>query len=109
METLIALVVLVLIILPLGVAISRSTELFVLRVDRGRVLVIRGRLPGTLLRDLQDIFEHSQETGRVCVTVERRIAEIRVYGEISTTTHQQLRNVIGNVPIQRIRSGRSKH
>ena len=95
----------ILLVLPLGIAIRRSTELFVLRVEHGRAELVRGRLPHSLLAELQDVFERSQDSGRVRVTLERGIAEIQVKGEISSTTLQQLRNVIGTVPVQRIRSG----
>lgn len=105
METLLVLVVLALLLLPLGLAISRSSELFVLRVELGRVDLVRGRLPHGLLSDVRDVFERSQETGRVRVTVLRGVATVNVRGAISPVTVQKLRNVIGNVPLQRIRAG----
>lgn len=104
MDYVVVLVVLLLLV-PLGVAISRSTELFVLRAEAGRVSVVRGRLPGALLADLRDVLERSRETGTLRVTVARGVAQVNVKGGLSEATVQRLRNVIGTVPLQRIRTG----
>lgn len=100
------LVVLAVLLIPLGIAISRSTELFVLRADAGRVRVVRGRLPPSLLSDLRDVFARSQETGWLRVTVSRGAAMVNARGAITEPTLQRLRNVIGVVPLQRLRAKR---
>lgn len=89
----------------LAVSMWRATELFVLGVKQGNVRVVRGRLPPTLLSDLRDVLERTSETGRVRVTVVRGVATVTVSGTISEPTTQRLRNVIGAVPLQRIRTG----
>lgn len=104
MDYVVVLIVLVLLV-PLGIAISRSTELFVLRAEGGRVRLVRGRLPNSLLADLREVLERSQETGTLRVTVSRGAAQVNVKGGFSEATVQRLRNVVGTVPLQRIRTG----
>jgi hypothetical protein len=101
----VVLILLVVLGVPLGIAISRSTELFVLRVRRGKVHFVRGRIPQGLLKEVQDVFGRAQESGRLRVTLVRGSASVDAQGEISAATLQRLRNVIGSVPVQRIRSG----
>lgn len=105
MDRTLLLVVVLLSLMALGIGIWRATELFVVRSDRGRVRLVRGRLPKALLADVRDVLERSRETGKVRVTVWRRAASVNVSGGISPFTAQRLRNVIGAVPLQRIRAG----
>lgn len=104
-NALFALALLVLVSLPLAFAIRRSTELFVLRVDTGRVRFVRGRLPQSLLAEISDVLGRTQSQGLLRVVIHRGTAELQPRGEFSPETVQRLRNLIGNVPLQRIRTG----
>lgn len=105
LNALFALALLGLVSLPLALAIRRSTELFVLRVDAGRVRFVRGRLPQSLLAEITDVLSRTQSQGHLRAVVHRGTAELHPRGEFSPETLQRLRNLIGNVPLQRIRTG----
>jgi hypothetical protein len=105
LTTLVPIIVFLLVVIPIAIAIHRSTELFVLDVEHGDVRFIRGRIPHALHRDICDILDKTRCTGRLRVTVERREAKISTRGDFDDGTLQRLRNVIGNTPLQRIRAG----
>ncbi len=86
-------------------AIRRSTELFVLEVDSGDVRFTRGRIPPQLLDEIREILRRSGSNGVLRIVQDRREAVIEATGNFGAGTLQQLRNVIGNTPLQRIRSG----
>ncbi len=105
MELLITVVLLLVLLIPLAVSIRRATDLFILEADDGQVRFVRGRIPQSLLDEISDVLVRSKSTGRLRVFVERREARIDARGDFTPGTLQQLRNVIGNVPLQRIRAG----
>lgn len=86
--------------------LRRATELFALRVRGGRVRFVRGRLPPSLLRDLRDVLVQAGVEGELRVVVERDVARVVAKGDFDPGTLQRVRNVVGNVPIARIRAGR---
>ncbi len=90
----------------LVLAAHRHTELFVLRAKDGKTTFVRGRIPPRLLREMQDVLHRAHASGRVVARVVRGEAELATHGSISEPTAQQLRNVMGQFPLARIRSGR---
>lgn len=102
-------------LLPLAIALvaillfvrqlRRSTELFVIAAEAGGARLVRGRIPPQLLTEIREIIRRSNSRGELRVVVERREPVLETRGEFSAGTLQQLRNVIGNTPLQRIRSG----
>lgn len=90
-------------LLALVVAARRATTMLVLRVEAGRVIELRGRAPGELLRDLEDVFERSRATGRL----ELRLDDGRVAAhtrDFDAPTRQQIRNVVGRFPAARLKT-----
>jgi hypothetical protein len=85
-------------------AFTRSRTLFVLSVRDGRVLVVRGRIPGRLLQELRDVVSRPPV----------RRATIRAWasedgGHLSASgvdegTEQRLRNVFRLYPISQLRN-----
>lgn len=106
MELLLTILFLIAVAIPLAIAFRRSTELFVLRVSDGRTRFLRGRIPQVLFDELDDVLRRSDSRGTLRVYVERGVARVEGRGHFSEGTLQQLRNVIGNTPLQRIRAGR---
>lgn len=105
MRLLLAIGLLVLLCWPLGVAILRSNQLFVLRVEAGKVRFLRGRMPQGLLDDLADVVRGSSAQGTlICISEDQR-PRLTARGEFDAGLLQQLRNVVGLYPIQRIRAG----
>ncbi len=104
-DYLLPLIIVVVVSVPLAIAIRRSTDLFVLEVNRGAVRFVRGRIPQALLDELTEVLQRAKSNGRLRVFVERQEARIDARGNFTDATLQQLRNVIGNTPLQRIRAG----
>lgn len=91
--------------IPLVLALVRANELFCLKYDGERVRVVRGRIPQELLGDIGDVLR-SVPTERVTLrgVVEDRAARLYADGALSEAQRQQLRNVIGQWPVIRIRT-----
>lgn len=88
----------------LAVGLARQTELFVLAVHRGRVRVVRGRLPQKLLDDIGDVVEKSSASGTIKVVVRDGAPRVTVGGELSPQIAQRLRNTISLWPVARIKT-----
>lgn len=99
------LLLLVALALPLVRAISRGTELFVLRVKDGQCRFVRGRIPPALLRDLSDVLASSKSSGLLRAVQERGTAVWITQGEFDPGTLQRLRNVLGSYPLAKIKAG----
>jgi hypothetical protein len=92
--------------IPLTISIRRSTELFRIKVRDGRASFVRGRLPQSLLTDVEDIVR-SPPIERAELWAVRRSGKARLEtkGEINAEQRQRLRNVVGMYSLQRIRAG----
>jgi hypothetical protein len=110
MQTELALILLfVALAIPFGLAIRRSTELFVISVREGNVEVVRGRLPPRLFSDVEDVLKRPPvEHGEVRVVAEQMRPRVRVSGTINDVQAQRIRNVVGRYEIAQIRSGRRR-
>ena len=97
--------VLALFAVPLGIAIRRSTELFVLEINRGQIKLRRGRLPLALFREIAEVVKSSGITGRLRVIVEQQAPTLDLRGGGDAATLQRLRNVVGTYPLAKIRAG----
>lgn len=81
----------------------RATTVLVVRAEAGRVVGLRGRAPGELLRELQDVFERSNATGQVELRLEDRGVAVHADG-LDAATRQQVRNVVGRFPPARLKT-----
>jgi hypothetical protein len=89
-------------------AAQRANELFAVRVDRGSVRHIRGRLPPALLSAIADVVARPPVTrATVRAVLRNRFPALEVDGRMPDYQVQQLRNVLGQFPAARIRGGRS--
>lgn len=105
----VGLLILALFSLPLGLALARSTELFVLKVERGRARVQRGALPQALLDDINDVVAKPRvQRARIRVVTEDQKPRVLPDPNIGGAQMQRLRNVVGLYPIARIRAARRK-
>ena len=97
---------LVLALVPLVIAIRRSTELFVLRVRDGELRLSRGRIPQGLLDDIGDVVS-TPALRQAELRVVRRSGkpELSSRGHVPPDQMQRLRNVIGQYSVQRIAAG----
>jgi hypothetical protein len=84
---------------------SRANELFCLSVRDGRVLVVRGRIPGGLLSDIRDVVTKpvvSRATIRA--TKAQQGARLVVSGAIDEGREQRLRNIFRLYPLSNLRA-----
>lgn len=82
-----------------------ASRLFVVRVDRGRLVHLRGRAPKGLLRDIADVVRQRPiDRASIDVRVQDGLAAVRVDGDVTEGEKQRLRNVVGTWPVQKIRS-----
>jgi hypothetical protein len=86
------------------VAARRRSVLFVLGVRGGKLVVLRGDPPGTLVGDLEEILPQASASGGVSIRASRGAggAELIVRG-VDPATEQRLRNVFGTYPISKLR------
>lgn len=92
------------VVVVLAIGLARQTELFVLRVERGRVRVVRGRIPPKLLGDVSDVVAKSDASGSIRVIVRDGAPRVEVGGELTANVAQRLRNTVSLWPVARIRS-----
>lgn len=84
--------------------ISRSNELFVLSVRGGSVLLIRGRIPGALQHDIEDVLKRARvQNASIRALRSSGHARLEMRG-LDEGTQQRLRNTFGIHPIQKLRS-----
>lgn len=88
--------------MPLVLAILRANELFLLRVQGGRVGIRRGRIPQRLLDDIGEIVRAVEHATLRCV-IEGGRPRLYTEGELSPEHKQRLRNVIGTWSAAQIR------
>jgi hypothetical protein len=75
----------------------------VLEVIAGKVSVRRGGLAPRILADIEDVMARPK-VGRATVRIfrDRGTAALEVKGEVSSAQQQQLRNVVGSVPLAKL-------
>lgn len=105
MTLLVGLALLVLAAIPLAIAIWRSNELFRVSVRNGTVKLERGRLPGALFHDLEDIFANTSASADIRVVTEDRRPRAIIRG-VDEGLAQRVRNVVGRFRLAEIRAGR---
>ena len=90
-------------LLALMALARRATTVLSLRARDGRVIALRGRAPGELLRDLQDIFERSRATGQLELRLDSGGVAVTMR-DFDAATQQQIRNVVGRFPAARLKT-----
>jgi hypothetical protein len=63
----------------------------------------RGRAPGELLRDLDDIFARADATGHLTLRLEGGGVVVHT-DDLDATVQQQIRNVVGRFPAARLKT-----
>jgi hypothetical protein len=106
MEWVFALAGLGVLLLPLVISIRRSTELFKLKVRGGETRFVRGRMPQSLLSDIDDVVRLTNIEQADLLAVRRRgRAELITQGKLSREQIQRLRNVVSAYTLPRIAAG----
>lgn len=107
MSSLLFLGVLCLALLGFTYGLRRATQLCVLRVERGQLQLLRGRLPPALFSDLAEIVaRHTGESLELRILSESGVPRLMVRGSAQPGLAQALRNVLGRYSISQLRAGR---
>lgn len=84
---------------------SRASELFCLSVRHGRVLVVRGRIPGGLLSDIREVVSKPVVAhATIRAMKQEHGARLAVSGSIDEGREQRLRNIFRLYPISNLRA-----
>jgi hypothetical protein len=83
---------------------KRQLTLFVIRIDAGRIVDVKGRMPQRLLSDIADVvqLERRRELRIIC-RLEGGQARTAVYGDTDPGFEQMLRNLVGEYPVLRLK------
>lgn len=85
-------VLVVALVVVFGVVLARSNELFVLSARSGRVLLLRGKLPIDLERELSAVLREARASGQLRAV--RQGGQTRILGRgLPSAVEQRLRNV----------------
>ena len=81
----------------------------VLDVVAGKVFVRRGGLAPRIRADIEDVVSRPQ-IARATLRIERArgAAVLKVRGAVSEAQRQQLRNVVGSLPLAKLANGRGR-
>lgn len=85
-------------------AAAASRRLLVVRARAGRIVRARGRAPGELLHEIEDIVRRGNVEGELRVVIEGGAARVIGSHGLDAATLQQVRNVVGRFPLQRLRT-----
>jgi len=90
-------------IVLLWFAARRATTVCVLEIRDGRVEVASGGIAPGVLADIGDVVRRPRtQRATVRITREGGRAALAMHGDLSPAQQQQLRNVVGTVPLQRL-------
>jgi len=99
---------LLLLVAVIGIAVyywaSRASELFCLSVRNGRVLVVRGRIPGGLLSDIRDVVSKPVVAHATIRAVKQEHGARLAVSGLDEGREQRLRNIFRLYPISNLRA-----
>jgi predicted methyltransferase MtxX (methanogen marker protein 4) len=84
--------------------LSRANEIFCVSVRDGRVLVVRGRIPGGLLSDIRDVVQKPIVQRATIRGVKREHGARLAVSGIDEGREQRLRNIFRLYPISNLRA-----
>ena len=99
--------VLVAALVALRTAARAAVTVCVLDVRDGKARVTRGGLSGPVLLDIADVVARPRiERATLRIVRSSGRAQLEVHGSVSEAQRQQLRNVVGTVPLARLARAR---
>lgn len=82
-------------------AIARSRHLFALRIRKGKIVSVKGRIPPATVGELGDVFANTDTNGTLAGSKENGRVRVDFSGKISDAVMQRARNVVGLFPLSR--------
>ena len=90
-------------------AARNAVTICVIRVERGKLRVMRGGIAARVLADVGDVVRRPRvERATIRIVRERGFAKLHMSGTLSDAQMQQLRNVIGSVPLAKLVNARRR-
>lgn len=90
--------------LVVWLVLSRANEIFCVSVRDGRMLVVRGRIPPSLMHDFEDVFRRARVQRATVRAVSSQSHARLVVSGADEHVAQRLRNAFGYHPIQKLRA-----
>lgn len=85
-------------------AARNANRVFLVRVSDGKVKVVSGRVPPSLLSEFKDVFRGSKASGTLSAVIERRAVRLVPKGDFDEGSLQRARNVLGRYPLAKLRA-----
>ena len=93
----------------LWVAARRAVTVCIAEIRDGKVQVTHGGIAPRLLADVADVVARPRvERATLRIVRARGHAELEVTGDLSANQVQQVRNVIGSVPLAKLANARTR-
>jgi len=110
MALLIVIVAILAFLAAIWAAARNATTVCVLEVTKGKVTVTRGALAPRVLSDIGDVVSRPKKVAHATIRISRARgrAEVELRGTLSKDQQQQLRNVIGTVPLAKLENGKRR-
>ncbi len=86
------------------VVLGRANEIFCISVRGGKLLVIRGAVPTSLLHGIADVVQRDRVKDATVRAVKADGHARLIASGVSDGTAQRLRNVFGSHPLQKLRA-----
>lgn len=88
---------------------KRDITIAELTIAAGTLRVVRGGLAPTIVADLEDVIAKPPVgSGRILIVRDEGRASVTVEGSLSPNQAQQVRNVVGSVPLARLMNARRR-
>ena len=82
-------------------AVSRARHLFALKIRKGKIVSVKGRIPPTVVGELADVFKDTSTNGTLTGSSERGRVRVDFSGKITDNVMQRARNVVGMFALSR--------
>jgi hypothetical protein len=90
-------------------AARNAVTIAVIEVERGKIRVKRGGIAARVLADVGDVVRRPRvNRATVRIVRERGFARLHMSGDLSDAQMQQLRNVVGSVPLAKLVNARRR-
>ncbi|CAN5475313.1 hypothetical protein BH09MYX1_BH09MYX1_26290 [soil metagenome] len=102
-------IVFAIVVVALLRAVRRHATVCEIDVQRGKAALVRGQIAPRLLADIGDVVRRPKVVhGTIRVMRDRGRARVTLGGGFTEAQAQQIRNVVGSVPLARFGSGGRK-
>lgn len=90
-------------------AARAAITICVARVEDGKLTVTRGAIAPRVLGDVRDVVKRPVvKRATIRIVKDRGRAKVEAHGDLTKAQLQQLRNVIGTVPLAQLTNARSR-